>query len=614
MKASQKKIYEKRIAGFSLAEALITLLIICVVAIASAPVITKKHRAKLNLPHGAFACYWDGNQLISKYVINGEESDGKVIYDNEEGRYGCEFNPPVKAKNFVATIVGGGGGGSAAIAVTPSEMNRVEFTTPGNYTYTIPETGRYSMLAVGGGGGGGDSNGANGKNAKVMGGSGTTGGVVYIPDMILKKNTKLNLQVGQGGAGSIQDGYAVGSNGKASYIRIEADSLELAYAGGGGGGASIKIGEQNGRNVLKAAGWDSSRNKTGIGVSPIFSSVIGSWRYNRISNVAIEPIDPNPRITWGDVKNHIYSYKAEASRSDLSTAQITQGADLPSLGSDAHQGLNHDYTLISALTNYNTKFFKSFNLVTRNINGGSDCASGYWNSYGGCKYYADAYGAGGKGSMFYHNVGAHITERQQANSGQNGYIAIVKGPVYAGLGGGAGKTVQIPYADMPQKSLLFPGKGGKGGTPSPNVYYSTTGIYYNTSITHGDDGEDSFIKNGSHILGGTGADDVDPLDSTTYSTKTNSDGSIYAGNGDMADVLTSKKTGTGGLGGLNSGNTSIDGTTQTVFKDSKTISNFNDIYGAGSGGGGGTVSAESSDNVDLGYGAQGSSGLVFIQW
>lgn len=488
MKASQKKIYEKRIAGFSLAEALITLLIICVVAIASAPVITKKHRAKLNLPHGAFACYWDGNQLISKYVINGEESDGKVIYDNEEGRYGCEFNPPVKAKNFVATIVGGGGG------------------------------------------------------------------------------------------------------------------------------ASIKIGEQNGRNVLKAAGWDSSRNKTGIGVSPIFSSVIGSWRYNRISNVAIEPIDPNPRITWGDVKNHIYSYKAEASRSDLSTAQITQGADLPSLGSDAHQGLNHDYTLISALTNYNTKFFKSFNLVTRNINGGSDCASGYWNSYGGCKYYADAYGAGGKGSMFYHNVGAHITERQQANSGQNGYIAIVKGPVYAGLGGGAGKTVQIPYADMPQKSLLFPGKGGKGGTPSPNVYYSTTGIYYNTSITHGDDGEDSFIKNGSHILGGTGADDVDPLDSATYSTKTNSDGSIYAGNGDMADVLTSKKTGTGGLGGLNSGNTSIDGTTQTVFKDSKTISNFNDIYGAGSGGGGGTVSAESSDNVDLGYGAQGSSGLVFIQW
>jgi len=492
MKASQKKIYEKRIAGFSLAEALITLLIICVIAIASAPVITKKHRAKLNLPHGAFACYWDGNQLISKYVINGEESDGKVIYDNEEGRYGCEFNPPVKAKNFVATIVGGGGGG--------------------------------------------------------------------------------------------------------------------------GGGASIKIGEQNGRNVLKAAGWDSSRNKTGIGVSPIFSSVIGSWRYNRISNVAIEPIDPNPRITWGDVKNHIYSYKAEASRSDLSTAQITQGADLPSLGSDAHQGLNHDYTLISALTNYNTKFFKSFNLVTRNINGGSDCASGYWNSYGGCKYYADAYGAGGKGSMFYHNVGAHITERQQANSGQNGYIAIVKGPVYAGLGGGAGKTVQIPYADIPQKSLLFPGKGGKGGTPSPNVYYSTTGIYYNTSITHGDDGEDSFIKNGSHILGGTGADDVDPLDSTTYSTKTNSDGSIYAGNGDMADVLTSKKTGTGGLGGLNSGNTSIDGTTQTVFKDSKTISNFNDIYGAGSGGGGGTVSAESSDNVDLGYGAQGSSGLVFIQW
>ncbi|DAB23255.1 TPA: hypothetical protein CPT85_05170, partial [Candidatus Gastranaerophilales bacterium HUM_21] len=34
--------------GFSLAEALITLLVVCVITIASVPVITKKHRAKFN--------------------------------------------------------------------------------------------------------------------------------------------------------------------------------------------------------------------------------------------------------------------------------------------------------------------------------------------------------------------------------------------------------------------------------------------------------------------------------------------------------------------------------------------------------------------------------------
>lgn len=99
-----KKIYREKFAiykGFSLAEALITLLIICVIAIASAPVITKKHRAKLNLPHGVYACYWNGDNLVAKYSINDKESDGKVVYDSEEGRYGCEFNPPTEQKTLL---------------------------------------------------------------------------------------------------------------------------------------------------------------------------------------------------------------------------------------------------------------------------------------------------------------------------------------------------------------------------------------------------------------------------------------------------------------------------------------------------------------------------------
>ena len=61
--------------GFSLAEALITLLVVCVITIASVPVITKKHRAKFNLPHGVYACYWNGDNLVAKYSINGKDSD-----------------------------------------------------------------------------------------------------------------------------------------------------------------------------------------------------------------------------------------------------------------------------------------------------------------------------------------------------------------------------------------------------------------------------------------------------------------------------------------------------------------------------------------------------------
>lgn len=45
-----------------------------------------------------------------------------------------------------------------------------------------------------------------------------------------------------------------------------------------------------------------------------------------------------------------------------------------------------------------------------------------------------------------------------------GFVGIARKSVYAGLGGEAGKVTQVPYAEMPQKTLLFPGKGGKGRT------------------------------------------------------------------------------------------------------------------------------------------------------
>ena len=178
-----KKIYREKFAiykGFSLAEALITLLIICVIAIASAPVITKKHRAKLNLPHGVYACYWNGDNLVAKYSINDKESDGKVVYDSEEGRYGCEFNPPTGAKNFVATIVGGGGGGAGA-GIAGSNSYKVYASDSGVSTsYTAEETAYYEFLVAGAGaGGGGGAASLNGDNSENItpgdGGNGTSG-------------------------------------------------------------------------------------------------------------------------------------------------------------------------------------------------------------------------------------------------------------------------------------------------------------------------------------------------------------------------------------------------------------------------------------------------------
>ena len=83
----------KRFRGFSLAEALITLLVVAIITIATIPVITKKHRDRNQEKHGAFACYWSGNTLVGRYLINGEKTSAKTSYDAQEGRTGCVFEP-----------------------------------------------------------------------------------------------------------------------------------------------------------------------------------------------------------------------------------------------------------------------------------------------------------------------------------------------------------------------------------------------------------------------------------------------------------------------------------------------------------------------------------------
>lgn len=194
---------------------------------------------------------------------------------------------------------------------------------------------------------------------------------------------------------------------------------------------------------------------------------------------------------------------------------------------------------------------------------------------------------------------------------------------YAGTGGKAGKAIQIPYAEMPSKTLLFPGKGGLGGTPAKNIYMGTTTQgewqvyqYTNNAMSAGKQGQSSYIKNGSEIMGGAGAGSINPDSETTYSQVMNPEKMPVGSNGELSNVLTNQKTGNGGLGGLNQGeivNTSIHGMTQSVFRNNAEISSFKNIYGAGSGGGGGTVSATGT-NLNFGSGGNGSSGLVFIQW
>lgn len=171
-------------SAFSLAEALITLLIVCIITLASIPVITKKHRDKLNgndkLSTGKYFCYLDANgkhNFVSD--IDGVETNG-----TSENDY-CEFTPPVNAKDFVVIVSGGGGGGGLGY----NYLDRQMFQS--SDTYTIPEDGTYDLLVVGGGGAGktGDNDG------EYSGGSGGW----ELKTAELKQGDVLSIKVGEGG-------------------------------------------------------------------------------------------------------------------------------------------------------------------------------------------------------------------------------------------------------------------------------------------------------------------------------------------------------------------------------------------------------------------------------
>ena len=100
---------EKR--GFSLAEALITLLIVCLITLASIPILTKKRRSLDNAEHGKWMCtlnsagkhvYW------SKNIGNGDPNNPETW--TVSGNH-CKFTSPQTARNFAITATSGGVGG-----------------------------------------------------------------------------------------------------------------------------------------------------------------------------------------------------------------------------------------------------------------------------------------------------------------------------------------------------------------------------------------------------------------------------------------------------------------------------------------------------------------------
>ena len=135
--------------AFTLAEALMILLVTSLIATAMVPVITKKHSTVSN--HGKWYCTMDsaGNHYV-KTVYKGKDSGYKKAANNS-----CIFTPPADAKYITIKAVAGGGGGGGGVQGNETVLFDSRSSGDEVFATAVKKDSYYSIAAVGGGGGGG---------------------------------------------------------------------------------------------------------------------------------------------------------------------------------------------------------------------------------------------------------------------------------------------------------------------------------------------------------------------------------------------------------------------------------------------------------------------------
>ena len=142
---------KKKTQAFTLAEALILLLIAALLAAALVPVITRKHKEVGE--HGEWICTINNNgKHVVKTTYRGKVTE--FLTAHAGGDY-CVFSPPAAAKNFTIKAVGGGGGGAGGQKGATKSIYDSRTDEEGVFTGTIDTDGSYNVFIAGSGGGGG---------------------------------------------------------------------------------------------------------------------------------------------------------------------------------------------------------------------------------------------------------------------------------------------------------------------------------------------------------------------------------------------------------------------------------------------------------------------------
>lgn len=103
-----KKICRNFCPAFSLAEALITLLIICIIVLASVPVMTKKRRDMTEGPKGMWICTRNSQGQYVYYDNRSPKGDINNIDSwTATGTDSCTFTSGSRPYKYGITVIGG---------------------------------------------------------------------------------------------------------------------------------------------------------------------------------------------------------------------------------------------------------------------------------------------------------------------------------------------------------------------------------------------------------------------------------------------------------------------------------------------------------------------------
>lgn len=235
-----------KLSAFSLAEALITLLIVCLITLASIPVLTKKKRSPNELASGKWMCTLNSE---GQYVVYSSQDPHGDINNPDTWRTtssssGCTFVPPQNAKNFGVTVIGGGGGGHDGVSelYTHLDASKNAFTVSSNYVDSDTDYGTFRLAVIGSGGGGTGSDDEDGPNNRGVGGQGG-GGAVWLGEIKLYKGETVSSEIfheqGVGYDSKSKAGWP-GPRTNAGYNKFKINNHVVVQAGSGGGGQATK--------------------------------------------------------------------------------------------------------------------------------------------------------------------------------------------------------------------------------------------------------------------------------------------------------------------------------------------------------------------------------------